>query len=79
MNYLNNKPEIINFQVFENRIEVTKRERSNSMYACNPPMPVPDKVWKEVYRVSFDGRIFLSETIKGKHIPTSTISEHFEF
>jgi hypothetical protein len=77
MNYLNNKPDIIDFQVFEDRIEVTKRERSNSIYCSGNP--VPDKVWKEVYRVSFDGRIFLSETIQGKHIPSTINDEHFEF
>jgi tRNA nucleotidyltransferase (CCA-adding enzyme) len=34
-----------------NKIEVVFREPSNAMYACNPPRPVPDKVWKEVYRL----------------------------
>jgi hypothetical protein len=78
MNYLNNKPDIIDFQVFEDRIEVTKRERSNSIYCSGSP--VPDKVWKEIYRVSLIGeKIFLSETIKGKHIPSTINDEHFEF
>jgi hypothetical protein len=30
-----------------NKIEVVFREPSNAMYACNPPRPVPDKVWKD--------------------------------
>lgn len=45
-----------------NKIEVVFREPSNSMYACNPPRPVPDKVWKEIYSVE-DGVITKTQTI----------------
>jgi hypothetical protein len=61
-----------------NKIEVVFREPSNSMYACNPPLPVPDKVWKEVYSVE-DGVITKTQTIEGKHEPPSYINETIRF
>lgn len=61
-----------------NQIEVIKREPSNSMYACNPPRPVPDTVWKEVYGI-VDGKIQLIDTIQGKHIPAEAIHKPEEF
>ena len=61
-----------------NKIEVVFRESSNAMYACNPPRPVPDKVWKEVYSVE-DGVITKTQTIEGKHEPANYINENISF
>lgn len=48
--------EIIGFQVDEERIIVTKQDRSNMAFPTFPSRPVPDKVWKEIYEVR-DGKI----------------------
>ena len=61
-----------------NTIEVVFREPSNIMYACNPPRPVPDKVWKEVYSVE-NGIIIKTQTINGKHEPGNFIPENITF
>jgi len=46
-----------------NTIEIVFREPSNSMFACHPPKPVPDRVWKEVYGVE-NGVITKIKTIE---------------
>lgn len=61
-----------------NTIEVVFRDPSNSMYACNPPRPVPDKVWKEIYRVE-DGVINKVQTIRGTHTPANYVNEDISF
>ena len=62
----------------ETKLEIVFRKPSNSMYACNPPRPVPDKVWKQVFGVLND-KIVLLEEIKGKHIPSHLVEESIEF
>lgn len=52
---------------------VVRRWPSNSMYACYPPRPVPDKVVREVYEAR------LIRTDEGKHVPRTTVPERFEF
>lgn len=49
---------------------VERRIKSNMMYARNPPRPVPDRVFREVYGAK-DGKIVLLETIEGTHKPAS--------
>ena len=61
-----------------NKIEVVFREPSNSMYACIPPRPVPDKVWKEIYSVE-DGVITKVQTIEGTHTPANYANEQISF
>lgn len=72
---------IIDSVVFDeqnNTIEVVKRQQSNRMFASNPPRPVPDFVWKEVYGV-VDGKITIVKRQEGKHIPASMNSEQIVF
>ena len=61
-----------------NKIEVVFRKPSNFMQASNPPRPVPDKVWKEIYSVE-DGVITKTQTIKGTHTPSSYVNEKISF
>lgn len=71
---------IVSFKTIEenNTIEVVKRIPSNIMYACNPPRPSPDTVYKEIYGI-VDGRIMLINKIFGKHIPESYNCEQILF
>lgn len=62
----------------ENKIEVVFRKSSGAMYASNPPRPVPDTVWKEVYGV-VGGKITLLEKVDGKHIPGEYVEESIKF
>jgi len=66
------------FDEERNQIELVFRQKSNLMYACNPPRPAPDKVWKEIYGVE-DGKIKLLKTIEGKHTPPQYIQEEIKF
>ena len=72
--------QIISFylNVDNNTIEIVKRIPSNMMYACNPPRPAPDTVFKEIYGIK-DNKIQLIETINGNHIPSSFHEEQFIF
>lgn len=60
------------------RLEVVKREPSNSMYPTYPPHPVPDKVWLEIYEAQ-DGRIKLVERVEGVHTPETLQPETIVF
>jgi hypothetical protein len=62
----------------EGTLEVVKRYPSHSMFACNPPKPVPDRVVKEIY-TGHGFRVRLCRTVEGKHIPASRVSEKIEF
>jgi len=55
---------IISFNKIEenNTIEIVKRLPSNKEFACNPPKPFPDKIFKEIWGI-LDGKIELIETI----------------
>ena len=71
---------IVSFKLIEenNTIEVVKRIPSNMMYACNPPRPAPDTIFKEVYGI-LDGKIQRIQKIDGKHIPASFNNEQIVF
>jgi hypothetical protein len=74
-----NNPQTISSKLTENNtIEVVKRQPSNCMYACSPPKPVPDRVYKEIYGV-VDGQIQLIETVEGKHEPSHQVNEKLIF
>ena len=62
----------------ENTLEVVKQKKSNVIYATNPPTPVADKVYKEIYGVE-KGQIKLIKTIDGKHTPSHYIPAKIEF
>lgn len=72
--------QIIRFYLNEdnNTIEIVKMIPSNAMYACNPPRPVPNTVFKEIYGIK-DNKIQLIEKINGNHIPASYHEEQFIF
>lgn len=74
------KEEIISVSLENDGFEmhVVKRIKSNAMHACNPPRPVPDRVFKEVYIVE-EGKINLFKTIKGTHIPKRMVNEEIIF
>ncbi len=63
----------------ENQIEVIKRTPSMTTLAVWPPRTSPDTVWKEVYSVGEDGKLYLKETIQGKVTPAKYIEEKIEF
>lgn len=68
--------EVISVEVFDDRVEVAYRAKSNVVYAVYTPMPVPDTIWKEVIKFT-DGRMQVVETIHGRHIPQSFNEEQF--
>lgn len=70
--------EIIDVSITDTTVEVTKRKRSTSTYACFPPRPVPDIVWKEIYKV-IDNKIVFIKNVKGIHRPAYTVHESFTF
>lgn len=72
--------QIVSFYLNEdnNTIELVKRIPSNVMYACDPPRPTPDTVFKEIYGI-VDGKITLIEKVSGTHIPSSFQEEQFIF
>ena len=74
MNYQDNSIVSAVLNQEENTIAITRRTPSNSMYACNPPKPVPDKITKEVYGV-VDGKIVQIGTSKGEHVPGYFVPE----
>jgi len=72
-------PEIVSALLVNGRIEIIKRYKSNSTYACSPPMKVPDTVIKEIYGIDKKGKIALLDTITGKHTPQQTTPESIDF
>ncbi len=75
-----NSKEVVSFDFDSNlqKIEVVFRCKSQCMYACYPPRPVPDSVWKEIYGIE-NGRIALLKVIPGKHTPGEFVEESIEF
>lgn len=68
--------EVISVQVFDDRVEVAYRAKSNAVYTVYTGQPVPDTIWKEVIKF-IDGRMQVVETIHGHHIPQSFNEEQF--
>ena len=76
---LDNDCEIISRTLNDNNeLEIVIKRKSNAMYACNPPRPVPDHVSKEIYHVE-DGKITLKDIIIGTHTPMHTVREQITF
>jgi hypothetical protein len=65
-------------EIFDDGVDIVYRKRSNTMFLTNPPQPCPDHVWKEQWRI-VDGKLQLSGTIKGVHIPQQIVSESMSF
>lgn len=59
-------------------IEVVFRQPSNMIHPSNPPKPVPDTIWREVYGV-VDGRIEIIRKDKGRHVPAHHVNESISF
>ncbi len=70
--------DVISVRLIGGTIEVVKRRESDGWYLTNPAMPVPDRVWKEIYTTQ-DGEIVLGEIINGTHVPARKVRERFEF
>ena len=70
--------EIISVDLKDNQLIVVKKIESMATYMSNPPNPIPDEVWKEVYGV-VDGKIKLIKRINGRHIPRRFIEETYKF
>lgn len=73
-----NKPEVINVIVFNNKVEITYRQKSNEIFCSFPPQPVPDKVWKDIYIVRDNALVFDGQ-LKGVPIPNKVIPEEINF
>ena len=71
-------PVIASVSLINGKLEVIKRYPSGGMYACNPPMPVPDSIEKDIY-IAKNGKIVLEKTIKGKVIPPQRTEEKIVF
>ncbi len=70
--------EIVNAQIYDQGVIVTLRERSHAIYACNPPRPIPDRVWREVFRYE-NGELRKVASQDGIHKPASYQPEELIF
>lgn len=70
--------EIVSVEIYDQGAVVTLRERSNAMYATNPPRPMPDRVWREIFRLE-NGEFRKVETQDGIHKPASYQPEELLF
>jgi hypothetical protein len=72
-------PKVESLTITPTGFTVVWRRHSNAMLACNPPRPVPDRVWRETYeaRVADGSRAILelAKTEEGKHRPTHIIPD----
>lgn len=74
--------EVTDLSITTTGVAVTLRRRSNMMYACNPPRPIPDAVWREVYEaraVGGDVVLELTKVEHGKHTPAAQVPESISF
>lgn len=65
-------------EVWERGVVLTLRRRSGLMYACNPPRPCPDEVWRETYELT-DGKLRKTKHENGTHVPAQQLPETFVF
>lgn len=70
--------EIVSVKIYDQGAIVTLRERSHAIYACNPPRPMPDKVWREIFRYE-NGELRKVETQYGIHKPAAVLPEEIIF
>ena len=70
--------QIVDVYIYDRGAIVTLREPSNAMYACNPPRPMPDRVWREVFR-NESGVLRKVATQDGIHAPAKWIPEEIIF
>lgn len=70
--------ELIGVEIAEDGVEVIRRKKSHAYFTVDPPIPVPDLVWKEVYHI-VDGRLKFIDKVRGHHTPGYNVSESFEF
>lgn len=68
----------VDFDLSNSKVIITFRVPSNMIYTCNPPRPMPDAVFKEIWGW-VDGKLKLIENIQGVHHPAKQIPESFEF
>ncbi len=69
---------IHSIRLVNGKLEIIRKVPSNMVYACYPPKPFPDKIFKDIYSV-VDGKIVLSETKEGRYVPASLTHEKLIF
>jgi len=69
---------VIDVSIHAQGIVVTLRQPSNATYACNPPRPMPDRVWREIFRYN-DGEVRKVATQDGIHKPAEYHDEQILF
>lgn len=69
---------VLNEQTNQLRIEF--RTPSNQVdFTTDPPTPVPDTVFVNIYNVDGNGKLQLLKTVTGVHTPAYTIPETIVF
>ncbi len=76
--FFQDRTKIESVKLVNGQLEVIRRVPSNIIYACNPPIPAPDKIFKDFYGVE-DGCIKLLKTIIGEVTPASLNPETITF
>ncbi len=69
---------ILKVEAFSYGVDVIYKEPSNQTYCCNPPRPVPDRIYKLEYRIE-DGKLVLKAIVEGKYSPPQYVPESYEF
>jgi len=76
---IENYSTLVSANLEDGKLIIVRRYPSSSMFACDPPRPVPDQVVKEIYAAQEDGTIALEETIEGTHTPGRNVPDIIEF
>lgn len=77
-NVLGDCTHVVSLSITDTGVEVVYRRPSNAVYACNPPRPMPDHVWRERWEV-IEGVLTLVERAAGLHTPARIVPEEVTF
>ena len=69
---------VVSINLVNGVLETVNRMPSMLPFQGHPPIPMPDLVWKEIYR-AVDGEVRLVEVVKGRIIPATTTPEQYVF
>lgn len=69
---------IVAVEVLPTRVTITYRRPSAAYFACNPPRPMPDTVWKAVYTL-LNGELVFDRKVHGTHTPAELRPETIIF
>jgi hypothetical protein len=72
--------DVVSFKFDQERqvIEVVFRDPSGIVLLRNPPIPAPDRVWRETYGI-VDGRLAIVKRDEGTHTPGRYMDERISF